>query len=56
MTRTAGWLRQFSPQLLLSAQVIISWMVGYSLASGSVLNLTYSLPLLLFHSYSLSLK
>ena len=58
---TPGWLRELSTQLLVSAQVTISWFVGSGPMSGSVMTvwglleiLSPSAPPPLVHSLSLS--
>ena len=52
-----GWLSQLRVQLLISAQVMISWYVGWSLVLGSVLTSQSLLGVLsLCPSYALALK
>ena len=56
-----GWLSQLSLHLLISAQVMISWFMGWSSMSGSALTVwsllrILSLPLPLPLPFSLSLS
>ena len=44
--RVPGWLSQLSVQLLVSAQVMISWFMSSSLALGSVLTVRSPLGIL----------
>ena len=47
-----GWLSRLSVRLLVSAQVVISWFVSSSLASGSVLTVRSLLGILALSSLS----